>query len=151
MFIRRKRTTFEFSSSLGSLRWGRIWEQIIFYMSHWLSLKSPTGRVHNNKWKKLSGTGPRLSPSCVMSAGDSKEDIYLCENATDFYWGLVLCLETTVEQMTNTHKQLCLSSHHIFFHFLHTDQFILEVRNGVKEWVFGRILLLATEVFWLRF
>lgn len=57
--------------------------------------------------EKLSGTGYRLSQDCVMSISDSKEDIYLCENATVFIRGLVLCLETRVEGMTNTHKQLC--------------------------------------------
>lgn len=35
--------------------------------------------------EKHSGTGYRSSHYCAMSISDSKEDIYLCENATDFY------------------------------------------------------------------
>lgn len=33
--------------------------------------------------EKLSGTGYRLSQRCIISINDSKEDIYLCENASD--------------------------------------------------------------------
>lgn len=35
--------------------------------------------------EKLSGSGYRLSHYCIMSISNTKEDIYLCENATDFY------------------------------------------------------------------
>lgn len=35
--------------------------------------------------EKLSGTGYRLSQRCIISINDSKEDIYLCENASDSY------------------------------------------------------------------
>lgn len=45
----------------------------------------PDSRSLEQQMEKLSGTGYRLSHYCVMSISDSKEDIYLCENATDFY------------------------------------------------------------------
>lgn len=35
--------------------------------------------------EKLSGSVYRLSHYCIMSIRNTKEDIYLCENATDFY------------------------------------------------------------------
>lgn len=35
--------------------------------------------------EKPLGTGYRLSHNCVMSISNSKEDIYLCVNAADFY------------------------------------------------------------------
>lgn len=46
-------------------------------MSYSLSAEQQVG--------KLLGTGYRLSHDSEMSISDSKEDIYLCENATDSY------------------------------------------------------------------
>lgn len=57
--------------------------------------------------EKLSRTGYRLSHYCEMSISDSKEDIYLCENATDFYLRFGALLWNRSGGNDSTHKQLC--------------------------------------------
>lgn len=57
--------------------------RIISFMSE--EFFKETSWEQKQQLEKLSGTGYRLSQRCIISINDSKEDIYLCENASDSY------------------------------------------------------------------
>lgn len=45
----------------------------------------PGSMTVKQQMERHSGTGYRLSHFCFISDNDGKDDINLCENATDFY------------------------------------------------------------------
>lgn len=88
----------------------------------------PDSRSLEQQMEKLSGTGYRLSHYCVMSISDSKEDIYLCENATDSYlrfWSSALKPQWSEWQNTQT---ALLKHRSQSFHILHINQFISQIQ-----------------------